>query len=152
MIDLGTAGRAASAPIAFGPLGQILGVSYADRFLPHAILWRPEITAVTIDIEPRKPDNPVRPGRGTVRVAALSTEGFDVRAVDVKTVQFGPSGAQPRRSRRVDVDRDGDLDLLMYFPMRKTGIECGDTEATLTGLTTDGRHWNGSDHVVTRCR
>ena len=47
--------------------------------------------------------------------------------------------------RFVDGDRDGDLDLLLYFRRNRTGLVCGDTVASLTGETFTGRSIEGSD-------
>ncbi|UGV41368.1 hypothetical protein J7W08_03465 [Methanococcoides orientis] len=46
-------------------------------------------------------------------------------------------------------DFDGDLDLVIYFRVQKTGIEAGDTDATLTGETFDGTPFEGTDSVRT---
>ncbi len=47
------------------------------------------------------------------------------------------------------VDNDGDLDLLLHFPTQDTGIQCGDTEASLSGQTFDGGPFQASDSIVT---
>ncbi len=48
-----------------------------------------------------------------------------------------------------DVDHDGDADLVLRFQISETGLACGDTEATLTGETTDGQPIEGVDSVNT---
>ncbi len=47
-----------------------------------------------------------------------------------------------------DVDDDGDLDIVMHFRTQETGIECGDTDAVLTGETYDGQKFVGSDYII----
>ncbi len=47
------------------------------------------------------------------------------------------------------MDSDGDLDLMLHFRTQGTGIQCGDTEASLTGETFDGQAIQGTDSVVT---
>ena len=47
------------------------------------------------------------------------------------------------------VDSDGFANLLMQFSIPDTGIQCGDTLATLTGETFDGRHVSGTDSIKT---
>jgi streptogramin lyase len=110
---------------------------------------------VLIDIRPLSARNLVNPrSRGFIAVAVLSTPGFDAATVDPLTVRFGPGGATRRfRGFLVDVDRDGDRDLLLFFRIRETGIACGDTEAILTGATFEGVPIKGSDAIRTvRCR
>jgi hypothetical protein len=107
--------------------------------------------AVDIDIRPYSRRNRVRPNRGKVPVAILSTDDFDAQTVNPETVRFGPAGAE---SRFVfyplrDVNRDGKLDLVLPFRMRDTGIQCGDTEATLIGETFDGTPLEGADSIKT---
>jgi predicted nucleotidyltransferase len=48
-----------------------------------------------------------------------------------------------------DVDRDGDVDLLLHYETQETGIDAGDTKACLTGLTSGGIHVYGCDAIRT---
>ena len=84
-------------------------------------------------------------------VAILSTETFDATTVDPTTVRFGATGteAAPRHLARNDVNGDGRPDLILRFRLGDTGIECGDTEAFLTGETFDGQAIEGSDAIKT---
>ena len=95
----------------------------------------------------------MRPGSKGRRipVAILTSEQFDAQSVIEETVRFGE--APPARSGRlVDADGDGDLDLLLRFRTGETGIQCGDTTVTLTGETSDGIEFQGSDFITTvRC-
>jgi hypothetical protein len=107
---------------------------------------------VTIDIKPGKTPNRINPAsRQKIAVAILYTESFDATQVNWETVEFGPDGATEfhGRSRVKDVDRDGDMDLLLHFDTQDTGIACGDTEATLTGETFSGDAIAGTDTIVT---
>ena len=66
-------------------------------------------------------------------------------------MRFAPDGAviAHRRGHVEDVDRDGDLDLVLHFRTQRTGIECGDTNAMLVGETFEGTPIEGSDSIVT---
>lgn len=127
-----------------------------------------------IDIKPGGRFNLIdcRRPRGEVAVAILSTGRFSALSVDHASVRFGPGEASeshllhsrggrgrghgrdegrlaPRRTE-VDVDCDGDLDLLMHFRLDDADIPCGATTVTLTGQTYDGRAFSGTDLVQTR--
>lgn len=111
---------------------------------------------VGIDIQPNKTVNKIRlDNDGLVSVAILTSDGFIATQVDPTTVRFGPAGAIPiARSTRVkDVDRDGDKDYLFRFIISETGIQCGDTEASLTGSLLDSQAIIGTDSITTgRCQ
>ncbi|MDH3431843.1 MAG: hypothetical protein OEQ14_17730 [Gammaproteobacteria bacterium] len=107
---------------------------------------------VTIDIKPGKTPNSINPASMQhIAVAVLTTETFDATQVDPLTVAFGPNGASEShgRSHIKDFDEDGDADLILHFSTPMTGIQCGDTEATLTGETFDGQPITGSDAIST---
>jgi hypothetical protein len=132
-----------------------------------------EPLAITIDVKPGSgaaPFNCRRP-RGVVPVAILSVPGFDALSVDHASVRFGPGQAAeehvdrrrddrggvrghgrddirlvPRR-HEVDVDRDGDLDLLLHFSLEEARIPCDARSVALTGRTFAGHAVAGSDVV-----
>lgn len=84
-------------------------------------------------------------------MAILPAGTFDATTVDPISVEFGPNGAfeSHERGHIEDVDEDGDLDLMLHFSVRDTGIVCGDTSASLTGETFDGQPIAGSDSIKT---
>jgi hypothetical protein len=117
-----------------------------------------EALNVAIDIKPGSDSNPIncRANNAVIPVAILTTDTFDATTVDHTTVRFGPEGAAETHSNphgpirhEEDVDDDGDTDLLFHFRFGETGIQCGDTEATLTGLTYDGAEFSGTDQIRT---
>ena len=71
---------------------------------------------------------------GHLSVHLLGNESFHVENVNQTSLLFGPGGAIPVSVQLKDINKDGfnDLDIKVHQP--DTGIECGDTTATLTGL------------------
>lgn len=130
-----------------GPLGEN----------PTGIAIVPQnILEVIIDIRPKSDANKINPNsKGKVAVAIVSTNEFDAANVDLNTVRFGATGteASPVVIAKRDFDRDKDRDLVLRFEIRETGIECGDTFASLTGQTLDGIPILGSAPIQTvHCR
>jgi hypothetical protein len=107
---------------------------------------------LTIDIKPGNDRNSIGlSSEGTIPVAILTSDTFDATQLDWETVRFGPSGATEKRHRVdvTDADDDGDMDVVLHFKTRNTGILCGATEATLTGETFGGEQFAGSDVIKT---
>jgi hypothetical protein len=75
---------------------------------------------------------------GGVSVVLYSNDNLD--ATQTTNVTFGPNmtGTSHSKLHSSDVDGDGVDDRTMHFAQKKTGIACGDTTATLSGLTADG--------------
>lgn len=116
------------------------------------IVIAPPVLSVPIDIQPGSFPNTINPGsRGRIPVAILTTGAFDATTVDPTTVRFGRSGteAAPVQSALEDVDADGDIDRILHFRTQDTGIQCGDTSASLTGRSLGGQAIGGSDTVST---
>jgi len=107
---------------------------------------------IVIDIKPGTDSNSINPrSKGVIQVAILTTDTFDATTVDPTTVLFGPTGteAAPVQFALDDVDGDGDTDMILHFNTQATGIQCGDTSASLTGETSDGSPIRGSDSINT---
>jgi hypothetical protein len=112
----------------------------------------PPLTTVSIDIRPGTLPNNVNPrSKGKIPVAILATDSFDPSTIDPATVRFGRTGAEaaPVHSHLQDVNGDGRTDLLLQFETQETGVECGDTSASLKGQTVNGGAIQGSDSIVT---
>jgi len=108
------------------------------------------VIEVEIDIKPGSFPNSINLGsKGVLPVAILTTEDFDATTVVPETVGFGPSDALPVQWALEDVDDDGDVDMIFHFKTQDTGISAGDTEATLTGGTLEGKDIEGTDSVRT---
>jgi hypothetical protein len=102
---------------------------------------------VVIDIKPGGTSNPINlKSKGKVPVAVITTEDFDATIVDPITVLF--AGASPTKWSWEDIDRDGDLDLMLHFKTQELSELDGDsTQATLTAETLYGVTVEGSDTV-----
>lgn len=108
--------------------------------------------AVSVDIKPVEFPNSINPkSKGVIPIAILTTDTFDAITVDALSVKFGPNGTTEahRQGHPEDVDGDGDSDLVLHFKTQATGIQCGDTSASLTGKTTGGQDIEGSDSIQT---
>ena len=112
---------------------------------PRKILIKPDDYTNTINLK----------SKGVVPVAVLTTDHFDVSTltttpfdasnVDPETVEF--AGAYPLRWTMEDVDRDGDMDLLLFFKTQELDLTEASTEATLTAVTFSGEPFEGTDTV-----
>jgi hypothetical protein len=71
--------------------------------------------------------------------------------VDFTTVVFGPDGAAPvhDKAHLEDVNDDGFTDLVAHFRQNETGIQRGDVDAVLFGVTLDGIPFEGVDSIRT---
>jgi hypothetical protein len=107
---------------------------------------------VMIDVKPWDSMNDVNlKSEGNLPVALLTTESFVATTVDPGSVRLGPTGweAAPTRWNVVDVDADGDLDLLFQFPIPTVEIACGDDTLFLTASLATGELVRGSDSIHT---
>jgi hypothetical protein len=112
-----------------------------------------------IDIRPGSDSNPVNPtGNGTIPVAILGSETFDVMDVDVATLTFGPAAASPSHGLNgldvfeghlQDVNGDGFTDLLSHYRIQDTGIASGDTYACIRATTIDNAHFEACAAIGT---
>jgi hypothetical protein len=122
------------------------------RYRLDFIEYRFEPFPILIDIKPATIPNGINPkSKGKIPVAILTTPSFNAATVDPTTVRFGATGVEVPafRSAMEDVDGDGDLDMVLHFVNRDTGITCGKAYASLTGALFSGVKIKGSDSVVT---
>ena len=112
-----------------------------------------ETFPIAINIKPSSFPNSINPNsKGVIPVAILTTEDFDATTVDPGSVRFGVGEAIEKHGvgHIEDVDTDGDDDVVYHFPTQDSGIQCGETTATLTGATFGGQPVTGSDSIETR--
>lgn len=112
-----------------------------------------ETFPIVINIKPGSFPNSINPNsKVVIAVAILTTEEFDATTVDPGSVKFGPSEATEKHGvgHIEDVDNDGDDDVVYHFPTQDSGLQCGNTTATLTGTTFGGQSVMGSDSIVTQ--
>jgi hypothetical protein len=106
----------------------------------------PVLVPITIDIKPGSFPNSINLGsKGVVPVAILTTPDFDASTVDPTTVKF--ADASPVKWNMEDVDGDGDMDMIFHFDTQDLMLNSSSTEATLTGKTTGGIDFEGTDSV-----
>jgi len=119
-------------------------ITYTTAATPAPIM-------VNIDIQPKKDVNVINiKSSGKVGVAILTEGEFYALDVNPDTVRFGPNQALSSRYTVVDIDKDGDDDLLVYFRIQELGISYGDTNATLTAELFDKSQLLGVDSILTK--
>jgi hypothetical protein len=132
--------------------GKLDDIRLYDRMLSEEEIQQLGYLAVTIDVKPGSDPNTINPlSKGVIPVAILSIGNFDATQVDASSVEFGPNGAKETHGQGhvEDVDGDGVPDMMLHFKTQETGIQCGDTEATLTGETFGGEKFMGTDSIQT---
>ncbi len=136
-------------------LQTVLEVSYPEPTLARIVGAIPGPGDISIDIAPPDKYNRVDlrnvTFRSRVAVALLSSARFDALQVDPETLRFGIDGATVTWSWTRDVNHDGLADLVVQFKTADTGIECGDTQASLTGQAYAGLDVRSTDWLRTRC-
>ena len=82
---------------------------------------------------------------GSVRVAVLGTDDFDVSQIEVSSLDL--HGAKAVGTFTQDVNGDGKPDLVSIFDSSAIGIRPQATVARLTGWLEDGRGFIGEDKI-----
>ena len=122
-----------------------------------AAAWSASVVAqqplkVTIDVKPGDEKVTIEPEReGMVPILIITTPQFDAAMVDPDTIRVGPDGTEASifRSMLEDVDKDGDVDRMILVRVRDMRVKCGNKIIKVTGKTTQGRSFEGSDTVAT---
>lgn len=122
------------------------------QWMLDSIEYRFEPIPILIDIKPGTFPNTINPNsKGKIPVAILTTDSFDATLVDPTTVLFGATGTEAAAVHSVteDVDDDGDLDMVLHFVTKQTGVTCGNASASLTGALFNGLRIRGSESLET---
>jgi hypothetical protein len=124
-----------------------------------------ETIEVDIDVKPSGDQAPINLwSNGYIPVAIFTTDSFDAASVDTSTTML--AGASVHHHAFEDIDGDGDLDLILHFDLQETTLmqeyhdlimadmEDGILDSnriaydlTLTGQTTDGSSFEGTETV-----
>ncbi len=90
--------------------------------------------------------------KGVARLGICLYHTFDAAGVDQSSLTLeGASAKEKGKSGKIgsliDIDGDGDLDLLVHFSTAGLNLTNTDTSATLLGETFDGMQITGTDSV-----
>jgi len=157
--DLGMLINSAELPFRWRPGVINLGYIYGGGIfagLQRAgvrIEGHPPVRTVAVDVLPGRSPNRINfIGNGIISVAILTDASFAAADVDPASVRLGPSGAtvEPAGGTRFeDVDGDGDIDLVLRFRARDTGVPCDAVSVSLEAFTFDQTSIIGSDSIST---
>jgi len=122
----------------------IVGSGNKDRY---PLMKTFNIFNVLIDIMPKTfPNDFNLNSKGRLPVAILTTEEFDVVDIDIESINF--AGASPVHSSLKDVDKDGDLDMILHFYREDlTTLTVDTVEAELWASTLNGFSIYGKDSI-----
>ncbi len=120
-----------------------------------------ESISADIDVSPFDSRNRIRlRSTRSVTVALLSTSDFDLRDVDVRSLELRIDGRQMNlatwgwtswiRFVYLDVNRDGRRDLIVQFDFDRSGLSRGNVAVELSGRLDDGREFVGASFAKLR--
>jgi len=108
---------------------------------------------VSIDLKPEDDTNSIKlDSEDAVLVAILSTDSFNVADINESTLTLAGSVASKEvesfnNGYLEDIDNDGDLDLIVQFPIAELNLTEADTSATVEGETLNGTQFIGTDSI-----
>ncbi len=149
-----------------GFIAEFTATDTAGNSVPCSVgikIFPPPLRTADVDISPGREPNVInlrshslnpRSHSGMVRVAVLSSPGFDALAqVDASSLTFGKTGNEQSliscKSPR-DVNADGLLDLVCRFDGQRAGFSPGDAEGVLRGRLVNGTPIEGKDSVLVK--
>lgn len=121
---------------------QNFGMDYSPQSVEETKFFR----TISIDIKPGSDPNSINlKSKGITPVAVLTDEFFDAKNVLIDSVIF--AGASSQKGKPEDIDKDGDLDLMLHFDTQSLQLTSESAEAVLTGQLADGTLIRGADSV-----
>ena len=108
---------------------------------------------VQIDIKPGSYPNSIKlQDTGNIPVAIFGSNTFDIATIDVSSLQLNGTGVRIVKGKGYlssyeDVNGDGFMDMVVQFDRGEVQLTAGDTSAMVTGKTSDGAGFHGSDSV-----
>jgi hypothetical protein len=131
----------------------------ADQTIDNQnILLPADVVPVTIRVNNDLPLHTNHKGAGSlpndnVPVVVFGSGTFTTSTIDATKVLFGPGKAHDKNNAASysNVNGDGYTDATFDFAMSASGINCNDTQVTLTGETTGGQAFSGTDSIATDC-
>lgn len=85
--------------------------------------------------------------KGNVPVTVFGDSGFNIQDIDFSSVRFAGGAALAIGQSYEDVNGDGLLDTVYHFDQQSLDLHGSDTEACLSGSTTQGLVFEGCDSV-----
>lgn len=107
---------------------------------------------VKIDIKPGSFPNSINlKNKGNVPVGVFTGTyqgiSFDATTIERSSLDFAGAPDLGIGKSPQDIDGDGDLDMVFHFDTQKLNFTPASTQGTLTGKTTSGIYFEGSDSV-----
>lgn len=154
--DLGVLMAGASAEVYYS-----LQVSAPGSLINQAVVssayndpdWSNNSASVSVRIPVRldiKPKSINLNSQGVIPMAVMGAPGFDVTAINVGSVHFGPMQASvdhPDARHYDDIDNDGYLDQVFHFSVQDSALDEQQVIACLSGSLNSGQSFTGCDAI-----
>lgn len=105
---------------------------------------------LSVAVKIKSDSGPINPkSNGVTPITVLTTPNFNAAAINASSVRFGVTGSEaaPVKFASEDIDKDGDVDMVLHFKTQETGINCAKSFVSLTGGTFSGQMFAGSNSI-----
>jgi probable HAF family extracellular repeat protein len=133
-------------------VGQVVGSgAHAGQGRDRAVRLDPlPVMGILVNPGTPRPASLNIDSEGALPVAILGSVSLNVTAIDPASAMFGPKGARNIRTPVLqDVNKDGKLDLVLYFAPDDSGINCTDKIAALVASTFSQQMFAGVEVINT---